>query len=289
MYFTVSTAFTNYIDQFNLTEDLKFPILTNKITLEYTLPICLNNSGVDDSLFTVPQTLNEYISWYKHQKEILDLKERHYINELDLETPNKNFFTNNFIVDVFMFIIAIILVITTMIILYILWKHSKLRTLVVSLTLQQVKDVNTSATKQEDNNNMCDCTSWFYIILALSITIIGLVIFAILQVRRIKLCRGQLFSNVVKIMLFISHVQYYVLIKLYKTAGSIHLFKITGILMPDKVKINKHYNWDILEVDWKEVKVTFNRNVINLPKLITIKLQDKFKVRQVKANQYFFI
>ena len=40
-----------------------------------------------------------------------------------------------------------------------------------------------------------------YIILALSIIIIGLVVFVILQVRRIKLGRGQLFSNVVKIML----------------------------------------------------------------------------------------
>ena len=39
---------------------------------------------------------------------------------------------------------------------------------------------------------------------------IGLIVFAILQLRRIKLCRGQLFSNVVKIMLFISDVQYYV-------------------------------------------------------------------------------
>ena len=42
MYFMVNTAFTNYIDQFNLTEELKFPILTNKTTSEYTLPIFLN-------------------------------------------------------------------------------------------------------------------------------------------------------------------------------------------------------------------------------------------------------
>ena len=95
-----------------------------------------------------------------------------------------------------MFIIAIILVITTMIILYILCKHNKLRTLVVNLALQWVKEVSTSATKQE-NNNMCNCKPQFYIILTLSIAIIGLVIFAILQVRRTKFCRGQLFSNVV--------------------------------------------------------------------------------------------
>ena len=71
MYFTVNTAFSNYINQFNLTEDLKFPILTKETTSEYTLLIFLNSSGFDDFLFTAPQTLNEYISQYKHQKEFL--------------------------------------------------------------------------------------------------------------------------------------------------------------------------------------------------------------------------
>ena len=174
---------------------------------------------------------------------------------------------------------AIISAITTLIILYVLCKHNKLRTLVASLVLKQVKEVSTSTTKQ-DTNNACDCTSQFYIILAISISIIKLVIFTILQVRRIKLCRGQLFSNVVKIMLFISDIQYDIPIKLYKTVGSIHLFKITGVLMPDKEKLNKHIIWDILEVDWKEFKVAFSGKAINLPKLINIKFQDKFKVRQ---------
>ena len=38
------------------------------------------------------------------------------------------------------------------------------------------------------------------------------------------------------------------------------------------VKINNYYIWDILEVDWKEVKATFIGKVIILPKCITIKL-----------------
>ena len=80
-------------------------------------------------------------------------------------------------------------------------------------------------------------------------------------------------------MLFISEVQYYILVKLCKTAGSIHLFKITGKVMMDKVKLNRHYVWDILEIDWSEVKVTFYGKVINLPKSITIKIWDKLKVR----------
>ena len=48
-------------------------------------------------------------------------------------------------------------------------------------------------------------------------------------------------------------------------------YKITGILIPDKVKLKKHYIWDILEIDLKEVKVMFDGNTINLPKLVTIK------------------
>ena len=176
MYFTVITAFTNYIYQFNLTKELKFPILTNKTTSEYTLPIFLNNSQFDNSLLTTPQTLKDYIAQYKHEKEIFDLKQRHDIDELDLETYYKNFFTYNFIVDVFVFIIAIISVITTMIVIHALCKHNKLKTLVVSLALQQVQEVSASTTKQEDENYMCNYTSQFYIILALSIAIIGLVI-----------------------------------------------------------------------------------------------------------------
>ena len=68
-----------------------------------------------------------------------------------------------------------------------------------------------------DENYKCKCTSQFYVILALSIVIIGLVVFKILQIRRIKLCRGQLFLNVVKIMLFISDMQYYAPVKWCKT------------------------------------------------------------------------
>ena len=86
-----------------------------------------------------------------------------------------------------------------------------------------------------------------------------------------------MFSNAVKIMIFISYVQYYVPIKLGKTAGGIHLFKITGMLNSENVKLN--YIWDTLEIDWKEVNVTFNSNKVKLPRFFTIKLRDKFKIR----------
>ena len=90
MFFTVNITFINYIDQFNLTEELTFPILTNKTTSEHTLPIFFNDTSFDKTLSSAPQTLKEYISQYKHKKEIFYLKERHAIHEIVIESPNKN-------------------------------------------------------------------------------------------------------------------------------------------------------------------------------------------------------
>ena len=70
----------------------------------------------------------------------------------------------------------------------------------------------------------------------LSLSILGLVLFAILKPRKLKLFRGHLFSNAVKIMLFMLDAQYHVPIKLCRMARSIHLFKILGALTPENVK-----------------------------------------------------
>ena len=138
MYFTVNNAFTNYLNEFNLMEELEVPILTNKSMSEITLHVFLNESTFDDTLLSAPLTLKEYIGQYKCDRELL-LKERHDIDELEIEFASKKFFTNNFIIDVFVFVIAIILVMSTIIIIYAICKHNKLRTLVTCLALQQAK------------------------------------------------------------------------------------------------------------------------------------------------------
>ena len=51
------------------------------------------------------------------------------------------------------------------------------------------------------------------------------------------------------------------------------------MLKAENIKLNKNYIWDMLEIDWKGITVTFNENKINLPRVVTIKLQDKIKVR----------
>ena len=62
-------------------------------------------------------------------------------------------------------------------------------------------------------------------------------------------------------------------------ARSIHVFKITATLTPENVKLKRNTLWGITELDWKVGNVTLNGNKINLPKSVTIKFRDKFKIR----------
>ena len=109
------------------------------------------------------------------------------------------------------------------------------------------------------------------------LSILGLVLFVILKSRILKLFRGHLFSNAVKIMLFVSDAQNYVPIKMCRMTVSIHSFKIKGMLTPENVKLNQNFIWDVIELVWKELNLTLNGNKINLPKSVTIKFRDKFK------------
>ena len=124
MYFTVNTAFVNYLDKFpNLTESLEFPVIKNRTTFEQTLPISFNVSKFDQSLLTASSDLKEFVNSYINHKEIFDLQERH--DNMQLNT-NKNFFSDNYIVNIFMFISVIVSLLATTLTIYLLCKHKKL-------------------------------------------------------------------------------------------------------------------------------------------------------------------
>ena len=108
--------------------------------------------------------------------------------------------------------------------------------------------------------------------ISLVLTILGITRVAILHYRKSKFSKGHTFSNAVKIMVFISDVQNDIPMKLCKAAGSINLFIILDILKAENVKLNKNNLWDMLEIDWKEVTVTFIDNKINLARVATIHL-----------------
>ena len=170
MYFIVNTAFINYLDQFpNLTESVEFTIIKNKTSFEQILPISLNFSIFDHTLLTASSDLKEFIYQYTNDKEIFDLKERHDRTELN---TNKNFLSDNYIVDIFLFITAKMSLLATTLTAYLLCKHKKLM-LIASLVLHQVKEVGAVTQKE--------CKTLTY--KSLVLTILGLVMVAILHYR----------------------------------------------------------------------------------------------------------
>ena len=68
--------------------------------------------------------LKSFIFSYTQQKEIFDLQQRHDAN-VNINT-NKNFCYNNYIMDIFMFISAIISLLATTLTTYLLCKLRKL-------------------------------------------------------------------------------------------------------------------------------------------------------------------
>ena len=77
--------------------------------------------------------------------------------------------------------------------------------------------------------------------------------------------RKHQYSNTIKVLIFISNIKSYVPIKLCKTMGSIQLFKLMGNLQKEDIKLHRNNVWDILEINWTNVALTVNGNIVNLP------------------------
>ena len=124
-----------------------------------------------------------------------------------------------------MFTSSIISIITITLVVYLFCKHKHIRTIVASLILHKIKEVEANSNPNPEINNY-ECGTLAYV--GTVLTVLSMINVIFLHYRKSRLCRGYRFSNVMKIVLFISDVQNYILIKLCKTSGSIHLFKIKG-------------------------------------------------------------
>ena len=192
--------------------------------------------------------------------------------------PYKNFFSNK-IVNIFTFTSSIISMITIILVIYLYCKHKHIRTIIVSLILHKVKEVEANTSTKPENT---ECQTLAY--LGITLTLLRMMIVVLLHYKRSKFCRGYRFSNVVKIVLFILDVQHYIPIKLTKTSGSPHLFKFTGTINSEDIKLNKNYLMDTLEINWDKIKLTFNDSEIKLPQFIIIKMQDKIRIRRMMSK-----
>ena len=252
MYFTINLAFSNYLELMpNITDQLT--LNRGKTNYEQPFPVYLNISHYDISLSNRPGKLKEFIHNYiqsKYNKEIFELQKKHIRYTF---SPYKNFFFNK-VVNIFTFTFSIISIFTITLVIYLFCKHKHIRTIVASLLLHKAKEVEARTPTKIDNS---ECGTLAYIEIALTLLSMATVI--LLHYRKSKFCRRHRFSNV-KIVLSISDVQHYIRIRLCKTSRSFHLFKITGTLTSEDIRLNKNYSWDALEINWDKIKLSFNSN-----------------------------
>ena len=229
----------NYFD--DMIEELGIPISQNWTTQEQILPLSIENFEINPNLINAPKTLQDLVIQYQNKRKILDKKEQ------DLGNPEENSkfksFLNSFLADILIFTAALITLIITLVIIYVMYGQSKLKALVTNIAMQRIKAVEAT----DVSDMLCMCKTQWYIMGMLIMITLGMLYLVTNKIRKSSLFKGRLFSNNTKILLFISNTHSYVPIKLCRVAGSIHLFRIKGRLNPENVKLKKNWIWDVLE------------------------------------------
>ena len=108
-----------------------------------------------------------------------------------------------------------------------LYGQSKLKALVTNIAMQRIKAVEAA-----DMSDML-CTQW-YIMGMLIIITLSMLYLVTNKIRKTSFCKGRLFTNNTKILLFISNAHSYVPIKLCRVAGSIHFISNKRKIKPRK-------------------------------------------------------
>ena len=182
MYFTVNLTFVDYLEQLN--EIITTPINRNWTSVEQSIPITLDSFQLSSKLMHMPVMLKDFIEQYQENRT----------TAAKWESPTSKFrtFINSFLIDMLVFIVAILTVFLIFVIIYIVTGQSKLKALVTTMALQRVRAVEALNTNRQTQN----CNSDLLKILM----ILNLVIVVSLLLRKIKksvFFWGQPFSNVV--------------------------------------------------------------------------------------------
>ena len=272
MYFVANTAFLNYFDE--LISTLDIPFFHNITRQEHVLPISLESDDFDEQLLSAPKTLRELFERYRQKKISFDKQHKTLDNEKEDDTFIETSIFKHLAFNIFIFVMAIILVIVMFIVIKLIFKAEKMQTLLANLAM--VRGVKAISEEIE----AIDKEYWI-IIIWLSLILLCVLFLTIEKLYRMPIFRKYCYSNTIKIMIFMSDIKSYVPIKLCKTSGSIHLFKLTGSINKENITLHKNTLWDVMEIDWRPVTVTLSKNVINLPGSVIIPFRDKFKIRWI--------
>ena len=153
--------------------------------------------------------------------------------------------------------------------------QSKRKSIVTTMALQCVKTIEAAMIKEIVN---CDLELIQLLIIS-NLAMTALLV--LIKIKKSRLFQGHLFTNMVKINLFLENTQSYVPLELNSAAGNVHLVKLSGALAVEKFTLRNNWIWDVLEVNWNNSHIALNDKEISLPGTLTILLAHKLKVRNL--------
>ena len=268
-------AFLNYFDE--LIETLDIPVFHNVTKQEHVLPISLESDGFDEELLSVPKMLRTLVEKYK-QKRISFDKQHDILNDKDDNNSIETSIFDHLAFNIFVFLMAIISMVVVFLVIKLIVKGKKMQTLLMNLAIVR-------GPKALNEKNETNTKEYWIITVWLSLILFCVLFLTIEKLYRMPIFRKYQYSNTIKIMLFISDIKSYVPLKLCKTSGSIHLFKLNGSITKENITLCKNTIWDIIEVDWRPVTITLNGNVVNLPGSVIIPFRDKFRIRWIMKSR----
>ena len=143
------------------------PLIRDRTRYEQLLPLKLSIPHFDKSLRHRPTKLKDFMTNYvNNDKEIFDLQQRHAMTSHTFSS-NKNFFSC-YIVNIFTFTSSIISIITITLVIYLFCKHKHIRTIVASLILHKIKEVEANSNPNSEINNY-ECGTLVYVGIILTV------------------------------------------------------------------------------------------------------------------------
>ena len=141
MYFTVNLAFVDYLEELN--ETITSPINRNWTGVKQSLPVSLESFQLRSKLMHAPVSLRDFIEQYQENR----------ITDTKWESPTSKFrsFISSFLIDMLVFIAAILTVSIIFVIIYIVTGQSKLKVLVATMALQRVRAVEALNTNKTNS------------------------------------------------------------------------------------------------------------------------------------------
>ena len=137
----------------------------------------------------------------------------------------------------------------------------------------------------DKENILQNCTVQWYTIAALTVMIIGHVIYIFTTTQRCAIFKRRLYSNTVRVMLFFSDVKQYISSEIMQNSRKYSFVSDiwTAHFRPNYFR--KKNLWDIIKIDWREVFVTLNGAIVQLPIWVKVPFRDKYKLRHLITNR----